>query len=44
MLNQGENAKLFQKMVVFTYVEDTIWKQTKGILVNRGTVEQYDVC
>jgi len=30
-------------MVVFKYVADNRWKQSKDILVNRGTVAQYEV-
>jgi len=44
MSSQDESARLFQKMVVFKYVADNRWKQSKGILVNRDTVAQYEVC
>lgn len=43
MLSQEENADLFQRMVVFKYVEDSIWKQSRDILVTRDAVAQYDV-
>ena len=44
MSSQDENAKLFQKMVVFKYVEGAKGKQTREILVSRGVVAQYHVC
>ena len=43
MSSQDESARLFQQMVVFKYVADNRWKQSKDILVNRGTVAQYEV-
>ena len=43
MSSQQENADLFQRMVVFKYVEDNIWKPSKDILVKRDEVAQYDV-
>ena len=44
MSGQDESTRLFQKMVVFKYVVDNRWKQSKDILVNRDTVAQYEVC
>jgi len=43
MPSREENADLFQKMVVFKYVEDNGRKQSKDILVKRDAVAQYDV-
>ena len=43
MSSLDERARLFQKMVVFKYGVDNIWKQSKEVLVNRDTVAQYDV-
>ena len=43
MSSQDESARLFQKMVVFKYAADNIWKQSKEVLVNRDTVAQYEV-
>lgn len=44
MSSQDESARLFQKTVVFKYVADNRWSQTKDILVSRDKVAQYDVC
>ena len=43
MSSQDETAKLFQKVVVFAYMGDNNWFQTKDILVSRDKVAQYDV-
>ena len=43
MSSQDERARLFQKMVVFKYAADNIWKQPKEVLVIRDTVAQYNV-
>ena len=42
MSSQAENAKLFQKVVVFKYVEDTFC-QPKEILMKRQAVTRCDV-
>jgi len=44
MSTQEENAQLFQKMVVFKYAGDGIWKRSKEILVSRSEVAEYEVC
>jgi len=44
MSTQEETARLFQKMVVFTYVGDNKWKGSKDLLVSRGAVAEYEVC
>lgn len=44
MSSQDESARLFQKTVVFKYVADNKRSQTKGVLVSRDKVAQYDVC
>ena len=42
MSSQEQNAKLFQKVVVFRFMEYDMY-EPKDILVNRQAVAQYDV-